>query len=286
MPPSSVEEAAAELGAAITRLGVVNNSQSSSSNETFNYVSSSSSSPSGMHSSFSTHSIPAMELFIKLKALLTQLQSHHDAHIRYWEKNKTSSSNSRNEKNDCDKPEPLTAAPSILAVLMKLLTLSSSTLPTMTMTMGLSMRRSHSANTLNLSSHSDSSSKSNPAANNLKNATSTANVSSGSNIHTTPMYSSALRNVWVKCVVFCLTMGDSLSGRSRIDIYSFLRKMMDLANTNPKSAKAAGGRYTEKSFMSYFFAVLFCFVLLCFALLCFALLCFVLFCFVLFCFVM
>ena len=263
-PPTSVEEAGAELGAAITRIGLVeptvNTTQTSS--------------PAGMHSSFSTSPIPSLELFIKLKALLVQLQSHHETHVEYWNKKQQQNSTTNNNDNNRGgiptkidlEPIPLTAAPSILAVLMKLLTLSTSSIIPTNMSMGMGMgglRKSLSANTLNShSQHSDggastSSNASNPAAA-AANSSSHSSHNPGSNTNSqhghgpiyggnianshTPMVSTALRSVWVECVVLCLILGDHLTGRSRVDIYAFIRKMMELANSNPKSAKAQGGK--------------------------------------------
>ena len=58
---------------------------------------------------------------------------------------------------------------------------------------------------------------------------------------TPPMLSTPLRKLWVDCVVLCHTLGEGLSGNTRINIYGFVRNMISLASMNPRMAKAAGG---------------------------------------------
>ena len=58
---------------------------------------------------------------------------------------------------------------------------------------------------------------------------------------TPPMLSTPLRQLWVDCVVLCHGLGEGLSGASRIDVLAFVRNMVAVAGTNPKSGKAAGG---------------------------------------------
>ena len=96
--PSSVEEAAALLGAAITRL----TASSSSIQSTYKAP------PTGMHSSFTVRTVvPSTELLVRLYQLRTLLRQH----------------------SLVDNNQPLVAAPSILHVLMQILNLSSTMAP-------------------------------------------------------------------------------------------------------------------------------------------------------------
>lgn len=56
-----------------------------------------------------------------------------------------------------------------------------------------------------------------------------------------PMLSTAIRRVWVDCVVLCHSLGEGLSGAQRINLYGFVRDMIILAGLNPKTARALGG---------------------------------------------
>lgn len=58
---------------------------------------------------------------------------------------------------------------------------------------------------------------------------------------TPPMLSVPLRKLWVDCVVLCHSRGEGLSGNSRINIYGFVRSMIQLAAMNPRTARAGGG---------------------------------------------
>lgn len=169
--PSSVEEAGALLGASITRLSVSKDATSTHKAP-----------PSGMHSSFTVRTeVPTTELFMRLYQLRTLLRLPP-------------------ENN-----EPLVAAPSILAVLMKLLTLSSSMAPSY----------------LHYNEALSSGSTQRP--------------------ETPPMLSEALRHLWVDCVALCHVQGEKLTGSAKIQTTQFLRQMLTLASTNPRSQKAAGG---------------------------------------------
>ena len=156
--PGSVEEAGALLGAAITKCN-------QTSVPTVKP-------PTGMHSSFATMDpVPSSDLFGRLYQLRTLLRAS-------------------------PKNEPLVAAPSLLAVLMKLLGVSSS----------LAAKFVHDGR-----------------------------------VNTPPLWSTPLRRLWVDCVVLCHVLGESLSGKARIDIFGFVRNMVALAGLNPKSQKAGGG---------------------------------------------
>lgn len=161
--PDSVEEAGALLGAAITRCG-------SGSTDVINP-------PKGMHSSFATvAAVPSSQLLIRLYYLRSFLRS-------------------------APQNEPLVAAPSLLAVLMKLLSMS------------------------------------NELA--AKNAARTTDINHRDEIP--PMMSTPLRKLWVECVVLCHRLGEGLSGAAKTSLYNFLRNMIALAGLNPRTAKAAGG---------------------------------------------
>ena len=167
--PSSVEEAGALLGTAITRLSV-------------NSTATHKAPPSGMHSSFTVRTeVPSRELFMRLYQLRTLLRLP-------------------TENN-----EPLVAAPSILAVLMKLLSLSSSMAPSYL---------------------------------HYNEALSTGN---SQRPETPPMLSEALRHLWVDSVALCHVQGERLTGSAKIQTTQFLRQMLALASLNPRSQKAAGG---------------------------------------------
>lgn len=161
--PESVEEAGALLGATITRCG----SGATKVNAP----------PKGMHSSFATvSSVLSSELLVRLYYLRAFLRS-------------------------APQDKPLVSAPSLLAVLMKLLSISNSL-----------------------------------AAKDASQAT-----DANRRDEVPPMMSTPLRKLWVECVVLCHRLGEGLSGQAKTSIYSFLRNMVALAGMNPRSAKAAGG---------------------------------------------
>eukprot|EP00934_Nitzschia_sp_Nitz4_P002708 Nitzschia sp. Nitz4//scaffold42_size132992//119267//129070//NITZ4_003422-RA/size132992-processed-gene-0.49-mRNA-1//-1//CDS//3329551787//2698//frame0 len=58
---------------------------------------------------------------------------------------------------------------------------------------------------------------------------------------TPPLLSTPLRKLWVDCVVLCHVLGEGLSGHSRINIFGFVKQMIQLAAMNPRAARAAGG---------------------------------------------
>lgn len=160
--PLSVEEAGALLGATITRCG----------KETFPLIAP----PKGMHSSFATTlPVPSSEILNRLYDLRALLRS-------------------------TPSDEPVTAAPSLLAVLMKVIGVSTSL--------------------------AAAAGPPNPAVRRLE---------------TPPLFSTPLRKLWVDCVVLCHVRGVELTGASKIDTTQFIRRMLTLATTNPRSAKAAGG---------------------------------------------
>jgi hypothetical protein len=160
--PLSVEEAGALLGATITRCG----------KETFPLITP----PKGMHSSFATTlPVPSSEILNRLYDLRALLRS-------------------------TPPNEPVTAAPSLLAVLMKVIGVSTSL--------------------------AAAAAPSNPAVRRLE---------------TPPLFSTPVRKLWVDCVVLCHVRGIELTGTAKIDTTQFIRRMLVLATTNPRSAKAGGG---------------------------------------------
>jgi len=164
--PESVEEAGALLGAAITLCGT--------GGTTVNAP------PKGMHSAFATiSSVPSSDLFTRLYYLR--------ALLRAWPRD-----------------EPLIAAPSLLAVLMKLLS-SSTQLATKNASQGGSSAVQKRNNDV------------------------------------PPMLSTPLRKLWVDCVVLCHRLGEGLSGTASTSLFSFLKNMIALAGINPRTSKASGG---------------------------------------------
>jgi len=162
--PQSVEEAGALLGAAITICGVGTTTENAP--------------PKGMHSSFATAgALPSSELLMRLCYLRSLLRA-------------------------APQDEPLVAAPSLLAVLMKLLGTS----------------------------------------NELAAKNTAANTAAGDQRpDVPPMLSTPLRKLWVDCVVLCHRLGEGLSGTARTSLFSFLKNMIALAGMNPRSAKETGG---------------------------------------------
>jgi len=193
-----------------------------------------------------------MELFLKLKALLHQLQLEHDQYQKNLEDYNKDRLKDKNEKKKSFIEDPLRAAPSILAVLLKLLSFTSSNMSALGsagtnsnsgsvtgLNLG-SIRRTSSGTALSRSNHSHHGA---PSSKSLHSSSSSNSLSSPfPPTLNPPLLSTAIRNIWVQCVTYCLIMGDLGKGRSRIDIYEFTRKMMTIASFNPKSVKASGGK--------------------------------------------
>lgn len=192
-PPESVEEAAALLGATITRCG----------RERIPSVSP----PKGLPSVFASvqPAVPSADLLMRLHDLRRFLR---DA-LKEEDPNRapTSSTSTPAASSSTARP-PLAAAPSILAVLMKLLPVSTSIAargPTPAPARGVA-----------------------PSA-------------QGCSLDTPPMLSIPLRALWSDCVALCHVLGKGLTGPSHMDPLAFVRSFLALAATNPKSARAAGG---------------------------------------------
>ena len=111
-------------------------------------------------------------------------------------------------------PEPFTASRSVLAVLMKLLEVTSSI--------------------------SDTEEKDKPLAGLGSPKTKQKRVIKQHKA-LPPLLSTPLRRVWVNCVASCISLGSSLPGNQRTDVYAFITKMMDIVNMNPRTKLASGG---------------------------------------------
>eukprot|EP00554_Chaetoceros_debilis_P010162 CAMPEP_0194107668 /NCGR_PEP_ID=MMETSP0150-20130528/7501_1 /TAXON_ID=122233 /ORGANISM="Chaetoceros debilis, Strain MM31A-1" /LENGTH=2481 /DNA_ID=CAMNT_0038796151 /DNA_START=23 /DNA_END=7465 /DNA_ORIENTATION=- len=108
-PPSSIEEAAALLGTSITRLN----------NESVYHTTTS---PQGLHSSFSTvKPVPCSELYVRLASLANILTAHID-----MEKGKENKEDEDGHGQSKSIATTIDAAPSIIPLLHKLFTISSS----------------------------------------------------------------------------------------------------------------------------------------------------------------
>lgn len=172
--PQSVEEAGALLGATITTCG--------------KGVRKPTLPPIGMHSSFTVYAhVPSSELMSRLYDLRALLRASDAA---------------------------LSSAPSILAVLMKLIGVSTS------------LAAAATTSTTGLTSAT----------------TSTTGTSAGSaapaiSDQTPPLLSNPLRKLWIDCVVLCHTQGTS----ALMDVTTFVRKLLATALLHPRSQKAAGG---------------------------------------------
>lgn len=194
--PGSVEEAGALLGATITRCGREHTPLSAP--------------PKGMHSSFATvfPAAPSAELLNRLYALR--------AILRTYQRNDNGNNGAGDGEACPPPPQPLVSAPSLLAVLIKLLGVSTSI-----------------ANRVAAGHRDDSSQR--------------------CSVDTAPMLSTPLRKLWVDCVVLCHSLGASAAASSsrgggagsgagvKMDTTQFLRQMADIAGSHPRSARAAGG---------------------------------------------
>ena len=206
--PTSVEEAAALLGAAITKLSATNGGTFTTTLP-----------PTGVHSSFSTVSpVPGSELYVRL-ASLDALLNENDYDI---------GSGLNEAKNDVQNAS--TSAPSILAVLLKLLQVTSQLAVT-----PIFIQSSKSNNVLDPNGMNAMSPNTNSAANNKKK------IQVPPLRMTPPLQSHAIRSLWVKCVVRCHLLSKDLEGNYHVDLTRYIQKYIDIANTNPKSARAAGG---------------------------------------------
>ena len=240
-PPTSIEEAGALLGAAITRYSAESLTSARGSGSVV-------APPAGVHSSFATISpSPGSELYVRLASLRSFLreraglgpsgQRGHDDNGDFGD---------QVEKKKSETTCPLSAAPALLAVCMKIFQLSpvvSGTPPVVVATSG------NGGGGIGVGGGKDARHGSVKVPVRLA----------------PPMLSTPLRSAWVDCVVLChrlganvpMGAGGGMVGRGGgkkgssatgggaapggVDAMGFLRRMMEAAATNPRSAKAAGG---------------------------------------------
>jgi len=168
-------------------------------------------------------------LFIRLCNLRTWLRWHADVMDRASKKDSVEIVEDDNpiahpfgNKLKTQYPaEQFTAARSILAVLMKLLEVSSA----MATSDG-------NANNVDASPQITTSGKSKMA---------TGSPKQKQHKPLAPLLSTPIRNTWVECISLCLALGSSLPGNLRTDPYTFVNKMLEISNWNPRSKMAAGG---------------------------------------------
>ncbi|KAL7509674.1 hypothetical protein ACHAXN_006645 [Cyclotella atomus] len=206
--PSSAEEAAALLGAAIS-FGDAPLTQNESSGHP--------NPPAGMHSIFAVQSpVPNGVLFVKLCNLREWLRWHAGDEMSAdgVEDPLKQALQVSFPKHNKDPKEPFTAARSILAVLLKLLEVTSSI--------------------------SDTGEDNKPLAG-IGSPKTQQKRPVKQHRALPPLLSTPLRTVWVHCVALCISLGSSLPGNQRTDVYAFITKMMDIANMNPRSKLASGG---------------------------------------------
>lgn len=224
--PSSVEEAGALLGATITKCSGSGSSGGGGVGLSSHpgMAAPTTPPPRGMHSAFGVVTpVPSAELVMRLYALRVWLQR------------------SLRQPPGADQPQPLVAAPSILAVLMKLLGVSTKLathppVPSSFSTATSSTVTSHATATITASSSSRSPSPLPPLT-----LSSSAEPVVMVPFDTPPMLSTPLRKLWVDCVTLCHVLGMGLTGPTKITTTSFVRTMMDIAVLNPRSQKASGG---------------------------------------------
>ena len=221
-PPSSAEEAAALLGAAIsfdaTSYSVSSSSSSAPSSPTV------ANPPQGMHSIFTVQApVPNQILFIRLINLRAWLRWHagiddelgisFPAHVK--------------PPLPKDFNTSFQAARSILAVLQKLLEISSA----------LAAEGGFGANGDDMTIAVMSPKLS-------KKSFNTAKQQQNNNQQhrpLPPLLSTPLRLAWVECTALCLSLGSNLPGNLRTDANSLIAKMVEISNWNPRSKMASGG---------------------------------------------
>eukprot|EP00986_Skeletonema_menzelii_P018117 scaffold25111_cov143-Skeletonema_menzelii.AAC.4 len=236
-PPSSAEEAAALLGAAISFDATSYSSSSSSPAPSSPTAAANGNPPQGMHSIFTVQTpVPNQILFIRLINLRAWLRWHagidselgisFPPHIKPPKK---------------DEQSPFQAARSILAVLQKLLEISSALAAEGGFgahgddggmsTIAVAMSPKLSVGKKSFVSTSSSSSANKQGGNNNQQQ----------HKPLPPLLSTPLRHAWVECTALCLSLGSNLPGNLRTDAHSLITKMMEISNWNPRSKMASGG---------------------------------------------
>ncbi|KAL9184425.1 hypothetical protein ACHAXT_002511 [Thalassiosira profunda] len=227
-PPSSAEEAAALLGAAISLDAPLLSPPTTTARAN---------PPRGMHSIFAVQTpVPNQELFVRLCNLRAWLRWHAGAlgddapgedGEDGGEEDATLQLGISFPKRKTTK-EPFNAARSILAVLMKLLEASS--------LVATGDAGNHAAD--------DPASKVVKALSpGLKQRKHAKLPDKHAKQHTPqpPLLSTPLRNMWAECISLCLALGCSLPGNLRTDVWKVMSKMMEITGWNPRSRMAAGG---------------------------------------------
>ena len=280
-PPSSAEEAAALLGAAIsfdaTSYNVhVANSSSNNNNSPTSTASGNGNPPQGMHSIFTVQTpVPNQILFIRLINLRAWLRWHAGIDPNNFELklklqlggNENENSNNSNNisppsSSDTNQP-PFQAARSILAVLQKLLEISSAlaaaaaedhdndSISSSISSGGMGMTTIAIAAAMSpklggaIANKKSTSYSAKAKAKQSKSKSSAASDAQQQQQHKQlpPLLSTPLRHAWVECTALCLFLGSNanLPGNLRTDAHSLLSKMMEISNWNPRSKMASGG---------------------------------------------
>ena len=252
-PPTSPEEAGALLGASITRL------EPSLLSSHLTAISP----PAGMHSSFATvRPVANSELYVRLASLRNLLRERAGLDPTLGEER-----SGAKLKTSAAVVEPLPSAPSLLAVLMKLMGMTAGIAGSAAVMVvaggggggagGLpsvgAANPKGGGGTPGRAAASKGSNKFMDAINAhvggvgipATSTTTTTNSRGGVAVRLTPpLLSTAMRTLWVDCVVLCYRLGDGLSGPLRpasFDVLAFLRRMMEVVGLNPRSQRAAGG---------------------------------------------
>ena len=248
-PPTSPEEAGALLGASITRLEPTLLSSHLSAI----------SPPAGMHSSFATvRPVANSELYVRLASLRSLLRERAGLDPTLGEERRGA------KRKTGAAVEPLPSAPSLLAVLMKLMGMTAGIAGSAAVMVvagggvgGLpsvdAANPKGGGGTPGRAAASKGSNKFMDAINahvggvGIPATTSSTMTNSRGGVAvrlTPPLLSTAMRTLWVDCVVLCYRLGDGLSGPLRpasFDVLAFLRRMMEVVGLNPRSQRAAGG---------------------------------------------
>ena len=207
-PPTSVEEAGALLGASITRLEPTLLPSHLDAVQP----------PPGMHSSFATvRPAASSELYVRLASMRALLRERAGLGVGAGEEEAAGPGAA-----DAGPVEPLQSAPSLLAVLMKLVGMTAGIASCGPVLVGAAPQVGVDA----------------------KKRQPTRGGGGGRGVPvclTPPLLSTAVRAIWVDCVVLCYRLGDGLAAAVRPDAVAFLRRMMRVVVLNPRTQKAAGG---------------------------------------------
>jgi len=192
--------------------------------------------------------------------------------VTLGEMEKINSSNSRKvtttdqgEKEGEKMDQPLQSAPSLLAVLMKLMGMTAgiaSAAPVFLSTGGSESGSLAASSKKSKSAASAGKGKKTVGGIGISGGGGGGSSSGGGGSSkgvpvrlTPPLLSTAMRTTWVDCVVLCYRLGDGLTGPARVDPLSFLQRMMDVVALNPRSQRAAGGtRLSALQIISALFA--------------------------------